>query len=226
NVSDILGTNGGTSTWVALPNNFSQLFSAFDFLNNPQAIVTGLDTLLSVTDSAFQQQVFPFKLPLIGNALASAGDFIGDLRANVIGTLQGLINDYEAIHPGQQPSTAAIVSDGLSQILTTLGFALPTNTLANPDLANPLLNTTTTTQMVQSTVNNAAETVTFDLNIEKVLFQGTVNLSSNFGIPGLGINLSNATIGLTLKLDMNLEFGFAATGPNRGFFFEDSLAGS
>lgn len=205
---------GGSNGWAMDPNpwsisipNLSQLasslassFNVVNFLNNPEAVINGLNSLLGTLDTLFTQQVFGYKLPLVGSALSSAGDFIGSMRANLIGYLNGLVTDYKSAHAGQDPTTAGIMQDGVNHLMTSLGF--------NGGVA--------------VTVIASAKEIDFALNLTKVLFNGSVNLSGDLGIPGLGISVSNGNVNLELDMSMVLNFGYSYSG---GFFMLDSMAG-
>ncbi|KTQ85418.1 hypothetical protein NS226_19585, partial [Aureimonas ureilytica] len=198
-ISDVLGTSDlGRKVELALPD-WSSSFSVVNFLNSPQAVISGLDGLLGTVDTLLTEQILGFKLPLVGSALSHAGEFVGDLRASTIGYLQGLVDDYSEAHPGEQPTTAGIIADGLEALLHKLGFAAT----------------------VASEVNLATSTILFDLDAAITVFHGGVDLSSDFGIPGLGLSIQNGKANLDLDLELHLDFGFSL---DKGFFFQKSLA--
>ncbi len=173
--------------------------SAFSFLNNPLAVINGIDGLLGTVDTLFTQQIFGYKLPIVGTALADAGDFIGTLRADVVDYLRAAVKDYAAIHNGEQPTTADLIAGSLTTLLNQLGFA----------------------GGVTSATDVANQNITFDLDITKTVFNGIVNLSSDFGIPGLGLSISNGAVDLSLNLHLQLDFGYSTA---KGFYFDDTLA--
>ncbi len=205
---------GGPSGWALDPTpwtldlpNFSTLlgqltsqFSVLNFLNSPEAVITGLDTLLGTLDTIFTQQVFGYQLPLIGPALDDAGDFIGVFRGNLIGYLDGLVADFKQSHPTEEPTTLNIIDGGINALLSKIGF----------------------TGGITGSIDNAAQQINFNLDITKDLFNGMINLSGNLGIPGLGISVSNGQIGLDLSTTIDLSFGYSIA---KGFFLEPTLSG-
>ena len=208
-IGNVLGTeslvnntlDAGTlarSITFSVPDLSAQI-SAFSFLNNPIVVINGLDGLLGTIDTMFTQQVFGYKLPLVGDALAKAGDFVGDLRTDVITYLRGMVKDYSDVHNGAQPTTADLLSSALTTLLNSLGFSG---------------GVTAQTDMVH-------QVITFTLDVSKDVFNSTVNLSSDFGIPGLGLQISNGAVNLDLNLHLHLDFGFSQA---QGFFFDQTLA--
>ena len=208
-IGNVLGTqsivnntlDAGTyarSITFSVPDLTTQI-SAFSFLNNPLVVINGLDGLLGTIDTLFTQQVFGYKLPLVGDALAKAGDFVGELRSDVISYLRGMVKDYASVHDGAQPTTADLLSGALTTLLNSLGFA--GGVTSHSDMVN--------------------QVITFTLDVSKDVFNSTVNLSSDFGIPGLGLQIANGAVNLDLNLHLHLDFGFSQA---QGFFFDQTLA--
>ena len=183
-----------------LISSLESSFNAFSFLNNPEAVINGLNGLLGALDTIFTQQLFGYKLPLVGSALSDAGDFIGSLRSTLIGDLNGLVDDYKSAHNGQDPTTAGIVMDAVNQLTASLGFS----------------------GGITITVDAPNKEIDFALDLTKMLFNGTVNLSSDIGIPGLGISVQNGAVGFALNTDINLNFVYSSAD---GFYLLPSAAG-
>ncbi|HBK08994.1 MAG TPA: hypothetical protein DDZ81_24575 [Acetobacteraceae bacterium] len=209
-IGNVLGGPGGwtldANPWtLSIPNLTdltSQLagsFNLFSFLNSPEAVINGISGLLGTLDVLFTQQVFGYQLPLIGPALGNAGDFIGAVRATLVGDLTGLVNDYKTAHAGAEPTTADIVQSGVNEMLASLGF----------------------NGGIVVTVDAPHKTIDFVLDMSKVLFDGTVNLSGSLGIPGLGISVQNGTVGLELDTTIHLAFDYVQ---GTGFSLMDSMA--
>ncbi|MEI9803240.1 MAG: hypothetical protein WDN48_00755 [Pseudolabrys sp.] len=185
-------------------------FNLFSFLNSPEAVINGLNAALGALQTIFTQQVFGYQLPLVGPALGKAGDFIGSMRATLIGDLNGLVNDYKTAHNGAEPTTADIVQEGVDAMTSALGFTggfVDSNGVHHAALI---------------TVDAANKTIDFVLDMSRDLFNGTVNLSSNFGIPGLGISVQNGAVNLDLSTNIHLEFNYVQ---GKGFSMLDSAAG-
>lgn len=193
-IGNMLGGPDDWTTHVELPD-FDD-FNIVDFLNNPQAVINGLDTVFAVADSLFSDEVFGFRLPLIGDALEAVDDFISNLRGSVIGYLQGLLDDYIAAHPDEEPTTAGIIADGLDAILDIIGYD-------QHDVESEV-----------STDNGGQ--ILFHMTARESLFEGAVNLSADFGIPGLGLNIGNGEISLEIFTALDLSFGYSM---EEGFFF-------
>lgn len=77
-----LGNIGGTTTLTA--PNFAAAFQNFAFLSDLRVVLTGLDFVLQQLEQAIREQALGKRLPIVGEDLDEAADFIANLRTNVV----------------------------------------------------------------------------------------------------------------------------------------------
>lgn len=184
------------STHFTFPD-FSHL-SIPNFLTDPETLLKGLDAFLGAISGPFAQQLYNLDVPLIGPALQGLGSFFGILHSDVIEHLISLLDAEKASHPGQPVSTEALVIRGLQDVLGMLGVP--------GDIYAYLDSTSKPTELG------------FVWTFDKTLFSGGVNLSSDLGIPGLGLKIDNGLANLDVSLHFTLAFGYKK---NQGFFVYD-----
>jgi Ca2+-binding RTX toxin-like protein len=196
NTTDVTGLPARTVS-TSFPS-FSNI-SIGSILNDPQELIDGLDAFLStLSGGAFANEIYSLNLPLIGPALRDIGSFFTTLHNDVIGELQSLLNSFEASHPGQPASTQNIITQGLNYILQLLH--LPGEVYSYID-----------------NINDPTE-ISFVWTFTDTLLATSVNLSSDLGIPGLGLNLSNGQAYVDVNLNATLGFGYEK---GKGFFVYD-----
>ena len=180
------------STYPSLSN-----ISLASILNNPQAVINGLDSVLSsLSNGPFMTSIENLNIPLVGTALRGVGSFFSSLKSNVVGNLQSLLNSFKSTHPGVDASTQNIVTAGLNQVLTLLH--LPGH--------------------VYSYIDNPLTEVAFVWSFTDNLIDLDVNLTSDLGIPGLGLNIGNGVAHIVVNLNATIGFGLDTT---HGFFVYD-----
>ncbi len=168
-------------------------------LNDPQTLIDGLDAFLStLSGGPFASELYSLNLPLIGPALRDIGSFFTTLHNDVIGELQSLLDSFKAAHPGQPATSQNIITQGLNDVLTLLH--LPGQIYSYID-----------------SINNPTE-ISFVWTFTDTLLATSVNLSSDLGIPGLGLKLSNGKAYVDVNLNATIGFGY---DKGKGFFVYD-----
>ena len=169
------------------------------FLDDPQSVIDGLDSFLSLlSGGAFAKAIYNSNLPLVGPALSKVGGFFTTLHNDVIGTLQSMLDSFIADHPGQPATTQNIVTQGLNYVLGLIG--MPGKIYSYIDSIN------------------APTIISFVWQFSTTLLDTSVNLSTDLGIPGLGLSLNNAQAHIQVVLQGTLGFGYLK---NKGFFVYD-----
>ncbi len=205
-INNLFGVNGpsGLATRAVVPSAALNLdnFSISSILNDPKTLIAGLDQFLGLLDGGLAQQIYGVDLPLVGHVLAPVGDFFSTLHSAVIGELNTLLSDFEADHPGQPVTTQNIVTQGLQYVLSNILHLPGTITSYIDDIAHPTV-------------------LAFFWKFDDTLVNTSVSVSSDLGIPGLGLNIAGATAKFTATLHVSLGFGYAA-GAHGGFFVYDT----
>ncbi|MBL6458522.1 hypothetical protein JMJ55_24600 [Belnapia sp. T6] len=197
--SDAVPTAPGRTVYTDFPDLSG--ISLGSILNDPQTMIDGLDAFLSTLDSGpMAQALFGLNLPLIGDALQGIGGFFADLHANVIDTLQSLLDSFITSHPGQPATTQNIITQGLNYVLNDI-LHLPGEIYSYIDsIANPT-------------------EISFLWHFDKTLFDATVNIDATLGIPGLGLDITNGDIHVRADLEATIGFGYQK---DKGFFVLDT----
>ncbi|MEI6158524.1 MAG: hypothetical protein WCP77_01720, partial [Roseococcus sp.] len=166
-------------------------------LNDPQTLIDGLDAVLSnLAYGSFAQAIYGLDLPLIGPALQGIGSFFAQLHDSVIGTLQSLLDDFKTAHPGQEPTSQNIITQGLEYVLNDI-LHLPGDVYSFID-----------------SIDSPTE-LGFIWTFKVTLLDTMVNLSADLGIPGLGLKIENGDINLLAEMNVTLGFGYLK---DKGFF--------
>lgn len=208
-INNLFGSLGpsalATRTVVANPQLNLDNFSPSSILNDPETLISGLDQFLGLLDGGLAQQIYGLDLPLVGKVLLPVGTFFSTLHSTVIGELNTLLDDFRASHPGQPVTTQNIVTQGLQWVLTDFLNLPGTITSYIDDIAHPTV-------------------LSFFWSFSDPLVSKSVSVSSDLGLPGLGLNLAGATATLNATLHVSLGFGYKASAPGAvgGFFVYDT----
>ncbi len=166
-------------------------------LNDPQAVIDGLDAILgTLAYGDVAKSIYSLDLPLIGPALQQVGSFFSKLHDGTVGTLQSMLDDFKTKYPGVPVTTQSLLTKGLEYVLTDV-LKLPGSVVSFLD-----------------SESDPTE-LGFLWSFKTTLFEASVNLSSDLGIPGLGLSIDNGLVNLKAELSVNLGFGYSKTG---GFF--------
>jgi ELWxxDGT repeat protein len=189
---------------------FGEDFSLGDSL---EALIAGLDGLFGLLEDALAGQVFGVQLPLIGNRLRAASDFIGDLRRDVIGNLEALVT-----------TDAAGVRSAVFQALGPLGLGWlrDINGDGSLDIDDVLIRAFDLVdgELVQldgglGAINAGTDTVQFDISLGSTLLDFVTDLEGDLGIPALGFNIDGM---LNVSADFEFDLGFGVSLTDGVFF--------
>ncbi len=194
--------------------DFAAEIADLNLLGSFDAIGAGIDFALGQIEGVLRGELLGIELPLVGDGLADAADFIGDLRAEI----RGAIAAYGAL-PGEV----------FNKILTTL-VDIFGNTIR--DTNEDGLRDAHDIGLVFTDGNGANQTWVFGstyggniltlsdvqlmLNLGQTETFASDPISLDFGLPGLGLELTSGTPP-SVSLEWSLDFGF---GLNRstGFY--------
>jgi len=179
-------------------------FNVCDLVTNASVLLDGLDVLLGMLQDGLQSEVLNRNLPLVGDDLAKAGDFIEEFREGLLADIRTkLASVGDPIDLVKQAFWNVLGSPGLNLLVDEAGNAL--GSVDDIDIA---------CEQVDGEV-----VVLFNIQLAKTL--ALVDTRSNpiafdIGIPGLGLEV-NGNVVVEIGFELNLFFGISASD---GFFFD------
>ncbi|WP_038131486.1 LEPR-XLL domain-containing protein, partial [Vibrio genomosp. F10] len=195
NISDIVDDNGEREVDIQTPD-FASMFAELNYLNNPEILISGLDTFFASLDKILTDSVFGFEIPVIGSALEGAGDFVSNLRNAIVPALWQELEEFKLNYPGIPPTTSTLIASVLQEQFDELGW-----------------NATVT-----GNDNVESKSVDFTIDFDYELFNTDIDLDADLGFPGLGLSVEDGTIGVSAIASMALGFGFSI---ENGFYLHD-----
>ncbi len=194
---------------VALPDgaieisspDFANLLSnatLADLLNNPQALIDGLDLFLGALQDILSGEVFGVELPLVGDKLGDGATFIADIRNTIIDPLSDLVGE-------DNPDTGAPYTtiDLFEKVITEELFV----PLGIADVST-----------IEGRIEGG-DTLLFDFIVTENREPAVAPIDFDIGIPGLGIEVDpGSTVTLDLDYTANLGFGYNSDG----FFYRNA----
>ncbi|WP_372897787.1 hypothetical protein, partial [Stieleria sp.] len=87
--------------------NFAKLFDIFALLNDPRAIIDGLDAFFDATETGIREYLQPLELPLIGDALQDAPAFLTDLKTDLLGDASAVSFTVGGVDVGEDTITVS-----------------------------------------------------------------------------------------------------------------------
>ena len=196
------GDSIDTSNLVVSLPDLSDFFSNFNylaFLNDPRAVLDGLDMILDRMQFLFDEYLSQIEMPVVGDAIGAGVTFFADFRYNVIEKIRVLAETPKA--DGTYPTTIDLLTDAFNGLLN--------------DLFTPGQNV----QYLQAAlITDGAPEDSYlvgALNFSGVIFDEMMNIAFDFGIPGLDLDVEDGSeIRMILDYSVNLGFGL----DKRGFF--------
>jgi Ca2+-binding RTX toxin-like protein len=197
--------------------DFSQMFAALDLCevisSQTGRMLDGLDMLLGSIQDGLNSIVLNARLPLIGNGLAGAANFIEDFRN---GLLQSLRDEVSAAQ-----------GDGLTALENAFKKAF-WNTLG-PGGLNLLVNAQTGAALDPSlgfgqldVTVDCDDGLMVNLRLRKEATLVNAEFGFDIGVPGFGLEADGS---LQVKVGFDLMFGFGINKED-GFFFNTGSPGS
>jgi Ca2+-binding RTX toxin-like protein len=164
----------------------------FNLLDNLPVLIQGVDFVFGQLQTFLDKDLGTMNIPLIGNGLKDASQFINNLRSTVF---QGLLDKFAQA----QNKTEQVITDALTTLLGSGPGGL--NILQSPITVDKNLTSNDTTEFVQWTLNlgdSYSQSLPFDL-----------------GVPALGLHSAD---GVTVGINWNLNVGFGLDYTH-GFYF-------
>ena len=218
---DPSGVNNGSGTVtvskaaIATPD-FSRLFEDLDFCDlidsHAGVLLDGIDSFLGSVQSGLEAIVLNQNLPLVGDGLANAANFIDSFRN---GLLLELRNRVEAA--GGSATTA--IEDAIKEAFwNTLGPG-GLDILVNPEDASELDESEGFSQLDVALDCDDGLVVNLRLRSEIALIDTTSNpIDLDLGVPGFGLEVSG---NVQVSIGFDLMFGFGLNKDD-GFYFNSS----
>jgi len=177
-------------------------FKVCDLITNSTLLVDGLDKLLETIQDALSIGVLNRNLPLVGDKLGEAANFIGEFRSGLLADLRNKLAEVgNPIDLVKEALFDVLGKPGLDLLIQTDGSAV--ETYEDIEIA---------------CVENA---ITFNVRLKKAiaLVDTTDNpIDFDIGIPGLGLKV-NGNVKIELGFDLKLYFGISTAD---GFYFDTS----
>jgi Ca2+-binding RTX toxin-like protein len=182
--------------------------SVLDLLNDPLAMLNGLDMIMGTIDGFVSDFMADIDLPVVGDNLSVGAGFFRDFRYDVLDPAREFLETPRA--DGSLPTTIDLVNDFLNAALNDMvNFRAIDVFDTSGDKALIALD-----QLGTDSVFYGA--LSFGLDI----FQETLPIEFALDIPGLNLEVESSTdMLLTSRLDIALGFGLDCQG---GFFLLNS----
>ncbi|MGP1387017.1 MAG: DUF4347 domain-containing protein [Thainema sp.] len=197
--------------------NFTDLLALPDFgliglLRDPGTLVDGLDTLLGTVQDLLDGEIFGTTLPLVGDALAPAGQFIENFREAVLAEISNQIE-----RAGGDVITAVQLAlfnvFGAASAGASIGLGL----LRDKD-GNGIAGDLNDIEILGGEAGD--DFVQFDMQLGTDLIDTSVPIDFDLGLPVLGFDL-DAEVSTKLGWAFDLSFGVSES---QGFYFDTSDA--
>ncbi|MCC6232526.1 MAG: M10 family metallopeptidase C-terminal domain-containing protein, partial [Verrucomicrobiales bacterium] len=196
----------GSPVRIATPDLVGLLrdFNVCDLVTNASVLLDGLDMLLGVIQDGLQNEVLNWNLPLVGDDLARAGDFIQEFR-------EGLLADIR-LKLATAGDPIELVKQAFWNVLGKPGLDILVDGAGNPINRSEDIS-------IECLQLDGEVVLLFDIRISRV--RALVDTSSNpiafdIGIPGLGLAV-NGNVKVEIGFTLHLLFGLSTSD---GFFFD------
>ncbi|MFO1501735.1 MAG: hypothetical protein U1G07_25725 [Verrucomicrobiota bacterium] len=192
--------------------DFASLFGGInvcDLITNAPILLDGLDALLGTIQQALAASVFANKLPLVGDKLGDAADFIGDFREGLLADLRNKL--------AQSGDPIALAQQAIFNVLGAPGL----NLLVDPTTLLPLTDYTQVSIVCGPGAGGGGAgdvQVDFDLRLKKTiaLVDGSAHpIDFDLGIDALGLSVDGA-VQVEIGFDFQLHFVISTS---EGFYF-------
>jgi hypothetical protein len=145
-------------------------------------------------------EVFGVSIPLIGDKLSSAADFIADFRDDFIGTFREEVEKLTS--PGEN-----IISRELFELLGPAGLGILLD--YNGDGFINVQDVALTTNIDQEGLPFSENFIQWNVRIGGPVANANAGIGFDLGIPGLGLETEGA---IDMQIDWELQFGFGLSG--------------
>lgn len=204
------GNNGAGKVYAdltILAPDVASLFTGFnpcDLVTNAPMLLDGLDGLLATIQDGLANNVLNKTLPLVGNKLGQAADFIGKFRNGLLGQIRAqLILAGDPIGLVKKAIFDALGKPGLDLIVRSDDSPINTADDVEIDCTGSAIDFKIHLKKSLALIDTSAHPINFDI-----------------GIPGLGLAV-NGNVKVQIGFDIKLYFGISASD---GFYFDSSAA--
>ncbi|MCP4707467.1 MAG: calcium-binding protein, partial [Planctomycetes bacterium] len=181
-LSDPLNT-----TTLAGPN-LGSLLADVDLL---EVLDQGIDLILHKLDEALDIEIFGIRLPMVGNALQNAVTFMSDLYDDPVSGLNTTLIGAASLPAVQSAIFQSFGPDGFN-ILTDRQDDGDDQIDIN-DIEIPI---------------NTADQIQFDMKLAQTLFELTIPVGFNIGLPALGLSVDeSSSVKFMVGYDFDFSFG-------------------
>ncbi|MAE66420.1 MAG: hypothetical protein CMJ18_19295, partial [Phycisphaeraceae bacterium] len=197
-----------------------------DIANAQLDLSQALDALLGGLDDVFRllqdvlNDLFGEDLPLIGNKLADAADFIERLKDDLISNLSGPAGS-RLRGPGGQTRDTSFVQQAIFDAVGPGNLDWLGDTNGDGNITITDVRITADGQVVTNDlalITGNTDTVQFNMKLAQDLLQFELPIDLELGIPGLGLDVDGA-LGVSVGFDFDFGFGVSKTD---GVFFDVS----
>ena len=177
-------------------------FNPCDLITNSPILLDGLDALLGTIQDALSNEVLNKNLPLVGDKLSDAANFIADFRTGLLADIRAKLAEVgDPIGLVKEAIFKSLGKDGLDLIVQSDGSAINTADDVEVDCTGSTLNFKIRLKQTVALVDTSSDPIKFDI-----------------GIPGLGLSV-DGNVKVEVGFDLKLYFGISAAD---GFFFNTS----
>ena len=224
-LSNLLLHGNSTGIRFAAPD-IASLFNSLDvcqIIRSTPVLLDGLDELLGKIEDGLRSQVLNTNLPLVGDKLGAAANFISDFRTGLLGNIRtrlaeagdpiGLVKEaiFAALGPAGLNLLVKVDADG--QLLDASDHVI------TPDDGAYISRVVPITDANDIQVNCSGNNIDFKIRLLKAadLVDTSANpINFNIGIPGFGLSV-DGNVRVTLGFDLKLYFG---VNLNQGFYYQ------
>jgi len=201
--------NPGAATQFTTPD-FSNLFNTADLFVGLDGFFLGLDLILGTLQDALDSELFGKDLPLIGDNLKGAANFISKLREDI----RGVQDILETSADQDQLKQKLVEVLGPKSIYGVRALEILKDTDEDGDYTDEIDVLVTPDPLPQGTLPDEVE---FRMAIGGQYDFGDIPIGFDFGIPGLGFEVNDASH-VEVALDWEFNFGFGVSRTD-GFYF-------
>lgn len=181
------------------------LFNGFDpcdLVTNASMLLDGLDGLLGTIQDGLANNVLNQVLPMVGNRLGNAANFIGRFRAGLLAEIRTKLTQAgDPIALVRQALFKSLGADGLDWLVESDGSPINTADDIEIECENNALQFKVRLMKSLAVVDTSANPIQFDI-----------------GLPGLGLSVQG-NVRVQIGFDLKLYFGLSASD---GFYFNTS----
>lgn len=169
-----------------------------DLINDPLAIVNGLDSIMGTIQGFVDDYMDDIDLPLIGDNLAAGAGFFNDVRFDVLDGARTYLEQPKS--DGELPTTVDLVNDFLNSAFNLI--------------IDPEDNHTDSDLIAVAIGGDGSDPYLYGaLAISQIVFDVDLDVGFDLDIPGLNLNVdSGSAINLTSQLNIDLGFGIDCNG--------------